>query len=188
MQHRNWLKKVKKFLYESLQDIDKTTYLITSPVQFFRFLARIQLFQLYQYRYPLNLVVTSGLFNDRIEMINSRWTNHRDLHQKPSMRSLRNYVIYMFVRMRLVLVDRYQELSTTARNSYKRSCTSKTLQESETVDRVNDTIIVHLRNTYIYSTLRKDRQCLVKDNIRTYNFTSVLLLLLQFYVLLLQEI
>lgn len=74
---------------------------------------------------------------DRIEMINNRWTNHRDLHQKPS-RSLRNYVIYMFVRVRLVLVDRYQGLSTAARNSYKRLYTSKTLQESKAVDRVND--------------------------------------------------
>lgn len=42
----------------------------------------------------------------RIVMINSRRTNHRDLHQKPS-RSLRNYVIYIFLRTRLVHVDRY---------------------------------------------------------------------------------
>lgn len=43
------------------------------------------------------LVVTSGRSTRGcIVMINSRWTNHRDLHQKPS-RSLRNYVIYMFL-------------------------------------------------------------------------------------------
>lgn len=95
----------------------------------------------------------------RIVMINSRWTNHRDLHLKPS-HSLRNYVIYMFVRTRLVHVDRYTRIAHPLPLVIHVNANVPAILlygggGGGQVDRVNDTVIDHLRN--ICSLLRKDR-------------------------------